>query len=307
MTKLPIPTIQKAVLGWYAAHGRHDLPWRNLEKLGYDVPYGVIVSEFMLQQTQVERVELKFRAFMKTFPTITKLAHARPAKVITLWSGLGYNRRAVALQKAAQAIVAHHGGQVPSDPVVLETLPGIGPYTAGAIAAFAFNHSVPVLDTNIERFYELLFWGYHKPKLDEQRQTALSFVPDNQSCLWHSSLMDLMSKIRTLKTPLQQQQQLLLELNLKPTWRLPKLTNEPLKRTKQSVFHRSQRYYRGRLVAFLKEQPKHQATLQQLNDLMKQLDMPAEYNLQELLAKLKQDGLIVYPQRLTAASRIHLP
>src|SRR6266498_621279 len=153
--ELPIEAIQQAVLIWYRSNRRHDLPWRNLDKLGIDVPYGVMVSEIMLQQTQVRRVILKYLAFLATFPTIQDLAQAPTAQVLSLWSGLGYNRRALMLHKVAQAIVTRFCSELPDILNALVALPGIGPYTAAAILAFGFNQSVPVIDTNIQRFYEL--------------------------------------------------------------------------------------------------------------------------------------------------------
>ncbi len=307
MEQATILALHKTVLTWYKDNGRHDLPWRNLTKYGFAVPYGVMVSEVMLQQTQVDRVEPKFLAFMKTFPTIQKLAGARPAKVITLWSGLGYNRRAIMLQRAAQVITEQYKGIVPSEVVLLKSLPGIGDYTAAAIAAFGYNEPVAVLDTNIERFYELLFWGYTKPKPAEAREFTAQFIPKEQSRDWHSALMDIMTVVRKAKTPLLQQALLVKELNLKPKWVLPKLKDEPLKRPKQSKFHHSPRYYRGRIIAFLKERPDHKATFHQVEDYIHSLAMPSNYSLLELLEQLKKDGLITYKTPLRARSIIAFP
>lgn len=307
MEKATVHVLQKAVLTWYKTHGRHDLPWRNLTKLGLDVPYGVMVSEFMLQQTQVERVIPKFRAFVHYFPTIQKLANATPAMVITLWSGLGYNRRAIMLHQAAQEIVRQYSGVVPQDQPSLEALSGIGPYTASAILAFGYNQQVAVLDTNIERFYELLFWGYDKPSLQERTSFVLDFVPTTRSCIWHSALMDLMSQVRSLKSPHVQQQALLEVLAIQPTWQLPKLSTAPLKRPKQSKFHRSPRYYRGRIVAFLRTQSDHKATFHQLTLLMEQQALPQDYSLVALLEGLHKDGLVLFRSPLKPRSIIRLP
>lgn len=307
MAKPPIKDIQESVLLWYKKYGRHDLPWRNLDKYNVDKAYGVLVSEFMLQQTQVERVIPKFTAFIKYFPTIQKLADAIPAMVVTLWSGLGYNRRAILLHNAAKEIVKHFGGKIPEDTSTLQNLPGIGPYTAGAIAAFGYNLPVPVIDTNIERFFELLFFGYQKPKPKEMAEFALQFVPKEKSSEWHAALMDLMSQIRQKQSPKDQQKALIEILKLKPTWKLPKLGNEKLKRPKQSTFKHSPRYFRGKIVSYLGHQLNHASTLGQLEAFMIQENLPEDYSLLKLLEGLKKDKLIVFSLPLNNQSTIKLP
>src|SRR5581483_4865161 len=147
------PAIQAALLEWFAAAGR-DLPWRHTRD-----PYRIMVSEIMLQQTQVDRVIPKYHAFLAAFPTLEALAAAPTAEVIRAWSGLGYNRRAVNMQRTARAVLEEHGGQFPRDLPALLRLPGIGPYTAGAIACFAFEQDVGFMDTNIRRVVQRLFVG----------------------------------------------------------------------------------------------------------------------------------------------------
>ncbi|HEV7216449.1 MAG TPA: A/G-specific adenine glycosylase, partial [Chloroflexota bacterium] len=129
-----------ALLGWYATHKR-DLPWRSRRD-----PYRVMVAEFMLQQTQAERVTPRFEAFIQQFPTFATLAAAATADVLRAWSGLGYNQRALRLQAIARLVMTRHGGLLPRDIAVLRMLPGIGPYTAAAIACFAFGVQVPAVD-----------------------------------------------------------------------------------------------------------------------------------------------------------------
>lgn len=307
MTKLPVIDIQDSVLDWYAANGRHELPWRNLNKEGIVVPYGVLISEFMLQQTQVERVIPKFNAFITDFPTIQSLASSSPAGVIMLWSGLGYNRRAIMLHNAAQAIVREYNGIVPCDYDALVRLPGIGPYTAAAIMAFGYNEPVVVLDTNIQRFYELLFFGYDRPKLSELTDFVRQFIPRDRSCEWHSGLMDLMSHIRTARSPREQQSVLIKELNINPTWPLPTLSEAPLKRPKQSTFMHSKRYYRGQIIAYLRKQKKYQATMDQVAKLLSNLAVSSEYPAQDLVRGLRNDRLIEFSEPLTADTIIRLP
>lgn len=132
------------VLTYYAEHGRHTLPWRKTKN-----PYAILVSELMLQQTQVDRVIPYFKAWMKQYPDVETLAAAPLADVLISWQGLGYNRRAKMLQMAAKCVVEGYGGKVPRTVEELERLPGVGPYTARAIAAFAYNQPVVFVETNL--------------------------------------------------------------------------------------------------------------------------------------------------------------
>lgn len=138
---------RELILGYYEEHGR-DLPWRRTRD-----PYAILVSEVMLQQTQVPRVIPKYEAFLGAFPDVHALAAAPLADVLALWSGLGYNRRAKALKQAAETIVAEHGGRVPDTVEGLVALPGVGFATAAQILAFAFDVAVPFIETNIRSVY----------------------------------------------------------------------------------------------------------------------------------------------------------
>lgn len=140
-----VTAMNEALFAWFDTH-RRDLAFREARD-----PYAVLVSEVMLQQTQVGRVGPAWAGFMARFPTVAELAAASPADVIRAWAGLGYYGRAIRLRRAAQAIVERHGGQVPDDPATLETLPGIGRYTSRAVAAIAFGRSVAAVDTNVGR------------------------------------------------------------------------------------------------------------------------------------------------------------
>ena len=147
MTPSEIETFRRTIFDFYRRHARR-LPWRET-----DDPYRVYISEIMLQQTQVDRVIPKYDAFLFAFPSVHTLARARFTDVLSVWSGLGYNRRALHLHKAAKQIVENHDGEIPSDPSVLRTLPGIGPYTAAAIAVFAYGKPFPLIETNVRRAY----------------------------------------------------------------------------------------------------------------------------------------------------------
>ena len=159
MTPLPdrraLRRVRASVLAWYAGDHR-DFPWRRTVD-----PYAVLVSEVMLQQTQASRVIDRFERFMRRFPTAESLAVAPPSAVLSEWSGLGYNRRAVALQRAASMVAAEGW---PADPAGLASLPGVGPYTARAVASLAFGQAVGVVDTNVRRWLLRRFGGPDTPR-----------------------------------------------------------------------------------------------------------------------------------------------
>jgi A/G-specific adenine glycosylase len=192
----------KQILNWYAENKR-DLPWREE---GIE-PYKVVVSEIMLQQTQVSRVIEKFHEFLSLFPTIFDLAKASKAEVIASWSGLGYNRRALMLHKFAQEVVEKFDGKIPSSPDLLITLPGIGPYAAGSIASFAFNLSHPAVDVNVRRIYLRYFEGRDQGlpgnSVEEKKLYALieKSIPSGKSCDLHNALMDFGSLVCTRNSP----------------------------------------------------------------------------------------------------------
>ena len=172
-----------AILAWYDARGR------TLLFRGTSDPYAILVSEVMAQQTQVARVEATWRSFLTAFPTVESLAAAPTADVLRAWRGLGYNRRALNLQRAARAIVAEHAGRVPGDVASLERLPGIGPYTARAVAALAFGVRVGAVDTNVRRVLGRLAGRVLPPR---QLQTvADELVPADRPGDWTHAVMDL--------------------------------------------------------------------------------------------------------------------
>ena len=153
LSESKVRSFQKKILFWYEKNKR-ELPWRELL---FDVtlqqrdPYKILVSEVMAQQTQIARVIPKYHAWLTRFPTLQSLAEAPTREVLLYWSGLGYNRRALNLQKAAQVIVREYQGEFPRSVETLRKLPGIGQYTASAIACFAFNEQIAVIDTNVRK------------------------------------------------------------------------------------------------------------------------------------------------------------
>lgn len=174
---------------FYKTHGRHDLPWRHFpESLSIGTrTYRILVSEIMLQQTQVERVIPFYKRFIKQFPTAKKMAEATLADVLRAWQGLGYNRRAKMLHAAAKELAARKIISVSE----LETLPGVGPYTARAVAAFAFNADVTFVETNIRTAIIHHFFPKEEGIADAAIDAVLMRVlPKGRSCEWYSALMD---------------------------------------------------------------------------------------------------------------------
>lgn len=193
MDKVNVRTFKQKVKRFYKTHGRHDLPWRATND-----PYHILVSEIMLQQTQVPRVIPKYKEFLKRFPTAKKLADAPLKDVLHLWSGLGYNRRARMLQQAAQQIERVHKGVFPKRVDELTSLPGVGPYTAGAVAAFAFNTKVSMIETNIRTVFIHEFF----PSTDDVSDSEIMEYVD--ACIarepnpreWYAALMDYGTHIK---------------------------------------------------------------------------------------------------------------
>jgi A/G-specific adenine glycosylase len=179
--------LRAALLAWFDREGR-TLDFRSG---GLPEPWAVLVSEVMAQQTQVGRVDAKWRAFMGRFPTPAALASAATGDVIRAWRGLGYNRRAVDLQRAARAIV-DTGGTVPSGVASLEALPGVGPYTARAVAAIAFGQPVGAVDTNVRRVLSRLLWAAADPISSRALQAAADALVDPaRPADWTHAVMDL--------------------------------------------------------------------------------------------------------------------
>lgn len=188
---MEIADFQKSIWEFYAANKR-DMPWRSNTD-----PYWVLVSEVMLQQTQVSRVIPKFEAFMAAFPTVQALAAAPLSDVLGQWSGLGYNRRAQYLLKAAQVITKEHKGIFPQNRSALEALPGIGPNTAGAIMAYAFNRPVVFIETNIRSVFLHHFFNDASAVDDREIRQLVELTLDySQPREWYWALMDYGSYLK---------------------------------------------------------------------------------------------------------------
>jgi len=194
-----IEPVRDALLRWFAANGR-DLPWRATRD-----PYAILVSEVMLQQIQVKRAIPFYEAFLARFPTIAALAAAPLADVIRTWGDLGRYRRAVNLHRTARQIVTGHGGVIPSDVAALRRLPGVGPYTAGAVACFAFEQDAAFLDTNMRRVLHRVFAGVDVPRPTvgerELRRLAGAVLPPGEGWAWNQGLMDLGALVCRARKP----------------------------------------------------------------------------------------------------------
>jgi A/G-specific adenine glycosylase len=181
----------RKLLAWYKRNAR-VLPWRQTRN-----PYAILVSEFMLQQTQVSRVLDYYPRFLQRFPSLQALARSRPKAVMEAWEGLGYYARARNLHKLAKHVTRRHDGTLPEDPEALRTLPGVGRYTAGAVACFAYEKPVATVDTNVRRVLERVFAP------DEVWAFASEIVPKNGKRAWrfNQALMELGALVCTARTP----------------------------------------------------------------------------------------------------------
>jgi A/G-specific adenine glycosylase len=267
-----VSALQERILGWYAAN-RRDLPWRRTAD-----PYAILVSEVMLQQTQVSRVLPKYEAFVAAYPALEDLAAAPLGDVLTLWQGLGYNTRARRLRECAAAAVAAATCAAAADELARESdarpavlprtldglrrLPGLGPYTARAVLIFAHNDDLAAVDANVRRVltHELVL-GLDLADRDLQA-VADTVLPHGRSRDWHNALMDYGALVLTARTT-----------------RIPS-------RTRQSTFEGSRRWHRSRLLrALLEHGPMHEAQLPALLGL-------DEGAAAEIVAVLEADGLV---------------
>lgn len=265
-------SFQRTIFFWWKRN-RRDLPWRQTRN-----PYRILVSEVMLQQTQVSRVIPKYQEFLTAFPTVEALAKASPAQVLRVWKGMGYNRRALYLQKTARAIVSDYQGKFPKSEDKLVQLPGLGTYTARALLVFAYKRDVAMVDTNIRRIITHVFFAGNTQKERTIQEAADMLLPKGKSWEWHQAMMDYGSL------------------------GLPQKQTRRIRRGKKGVvrFRESNRFYRGRIVDRLRVGAvREQMLLKELQD--------AYGKPQELLAKLIEgllkDGLIARSEK----GLLHLP
>ena len=275
-------TAQALLLAWYDQTAR-DLPWRRTRD-----PYAILVSEVMLQQTQVDRVIPKYHEFLDRFPSLASLASASPAEVIRAWSPLGYNRRAVHLHRLAAHVVQHHGGRLPSDMATLRRLPGIGPYTAAAVRCFAFGEAEAVVDTNVRRVLVRL-QPEHAKSESAVRLLASRYLPPERAADWNQALMDLGATVCRAAAPLC----LLCPLrDVCPSRgrRVRETREQYASRAPREPFRSTDRFLRGRIVDALRKtgtlSTAELATALELEGARQQARLAA------LLQALERDGLI---------------
>jgi A/G-specific adenine glycosylase len=306
--KEQLTLIHSNLLHWYAADHR-DLPWRNTHD-----PYAILVSEIMLQQTQVHRVLPKYEQFLVAFPTLADLASASTADVISVWVPLGYNMRAVRLQSIARQVMREYGGSIPNIVEELLKLKGIGRYTAGAIVCFAYKQQVAMVDTNIHRVLHRIFLGLDlsDPRLtnDQKLTFAEQVLPDGKAYDWNQALMDLGATLCTSsnpqcsRCPLQDVCKTYSEISqfsLFPSGtvlRQMRKVAEKKEPYQNQPFTSTNRYFRGRIVGHLCSLPAGQrVSLNSLGPIIKQEFREDDLIwLQQLVEKLAKDGLVDYAE-----------
>jgi A/G-specific adenine glycosylase len=256
LTHSRIVAFRRKILRFYELHGR-KLPFRRTTD-----PYRITVAEIMLQQTQVERVLPKYRNWIRLWPDWRSLANATDRQLLTAWSGLGYNRRCLFLGKLARTVVNQFDGNLPDDPDILASLPGLGPYTSKAILIFAFNQPLATIDTNIRR---VLLYEFDLPVTTSRgtlEELAIALLPRRRSRDWHNALMDY------------------------SVLALPKRPHNLLPVSRQSKFKGSLRQIRGEIV--------RQLTIRKtisLNSVAQLLDRTRE-DVNAAAMALEKDGIV---------------
>ncbi len=278
-------TLRRHLLRWYARHAR-ELPWRNIHN-----PYHVLVSEFMLQQTQVARVLEHFPRWIARFPDVASLAAASRRDVLLAWAGMGYNRRALHLQSAARMVRDAHDGVIPRDPAALQRLPGVGRYTAAAIACFGYHERHPVVDINIRRVLSRLTENMKDTTgmLSEPLiwQTAALLLPPRAYYDWNQALMDLGAAICTARTPACDRCPL--RGHCPSAGRLAAPTPPP----RRAVRETPRRIYRGRVIEELRRTHSHCRSAAVLGKLLfDPFTGDHQPRLLDILATLQRDGMI---------------
>jgi A/G-specific adenine glycosylase len=282
--------VRRALISWFEENGR-DLPWRRTRD-----PWRILVSEVMLQQIQVKRAITFYEAFLERFATPRALAEAPLTEALRVWGNLGRYRRVVNLHRTARILTEEFGGEVPSDPGVLTRLPGIGPYTAGAVACFAFEKDVAFLDTNVRRVLHRLFFGSEVPEpVAKEKQllsTAETLVPSGRGWRWGQSVIDFGALHCTARKPLCESCPLSNLCAARPTIRTS-LASLPRGGKATGRYEGSNRYYRGRALAMLREASEGGITLRELGEGLREgfsvEDLPW---LRGVVESLEKDGLV---------------
>ncbi|MBI5619600.1 A/G-specific adenine glycosylase [Candidatus Gottesmanbacteria bacterium] len=256
-----IKEFQNKIFSWWDKNMR-DLPWRHTHD-----PYKILISEVMLQQTQVSRVITKYREFIATFPTVGALAKASISDVLKIWKGMGYNRRALYLKQAAQVVVERYGEKFPKSEKELIKLPGLGTYTVRALLVFAYKQNVACVDTNIRRIITHFFFDDKPQKPSVIQSVADQLMPKGKAWEWHQALMDY----GALAMPNAKCQML----------------NKEKKKT--IPFKESNRFYRGRIIDRLREGNIRESMI--IREFQKKYGKSREF-MRSILSGLKNDGLL---------------
>lgn len=297
--------IRSLLLRWYRKHAR-AFPWREASAGAYLI----LVSEIMLQQTQAPRVAELLPAFLDRFPSVHHLAQATNAEVIRAWKGLGYNNRALRLRDAARAIVADHGGSIPRDPELLITLPGIGPYAAASIAAFAFDVPTVVVDVNVRRVYSRL--ASPQPLTtdllpdDMVRQFGSHMLPRRTPpSEWYNAVMELGATVCMARRTACEACPLSSVCPSAHTITVPtgRTSATSRGRTPEPMFRgEPRRLWRGRIVAALHQHPEGRTRSAVIREVFTSLEPMDVSFVDDLLDRLIKDGLL---QRIGQRYRLH--
>lgn len=254
MSMESILQFQEKIFTWWSEN-RRDFPWRETTN-----PYHIMVSEFQLQQTQATRVVPKYLSFISKYPTIESLSQSSTADVIREWQGLGYNRRAIWLKKAAETIFQL--SYFPNEPQDLIKIRGIGPYTSRSIPIFAFNANLAAVDTNIRRILVSEGFVSEEDTKKQVQAVAEQLVPHNRSRDWHNALMDYGATYKTTR-----------KTGIKP-------------RTSQSRFEGSNRQLRGQVLKLLTRKDRLK-----LDEISQELDLEHEVT-KQILKELVREGFL---------------
>ena len=284
-------SVQQTLLRWFAQESRR-LPWRTTRD-----SYAILVSEVMLQQTQVDRVIPVYLAFLQQFPTFQSLSEAPAADVIRAWAGMGYNRRAMNLQRASTQVTELYEGVLPPDLKALRGLSGVGEYTAAALACFALGQEVAVIDTNVRRVLGRVFYGPGGAPEKELANVAAQALPESEAWSWNQALMDLGATVCTSRRPTCLLCPVRSDCQAAGAFLAPNglgaEARSPYK-TKPERFEGSSRYYRGRTVDHLRGLANGESCDLPALGAMVKPDYTADDQpwLLKLLQGLQRDGLI---------------
>jgi A/G-specific adenine glycosylase len=267
LTDKEITDFQESVFSWWRKNNR-DLPWRHTRD-----PYAIHVSELMLQQTQVSRVLPKYAEFLSAFPTVSDLASASLSRVLFLWKGLGYNRRAKYLHSAANTICTQYFGIYPSEEQKLLQLPGLGTYTARAILVFAFNQQLAFVDTNIRQIITHHFYTDVPQTASVINNTANLLLPKGKAWEWHQALMDYGSIALSALVPKR---------------------SVHITQKKSLPFRESRRFYRGRIIDALRERS---LSTEVLIQTIEKSFGKGKWDLSQVIETLIKEGLVEKDKR----------